>query len=330
METDVSTSSSVRTVADGPVGRLAFWVLVDGNRFAVSTGISAAVTLVFAALIVGGILDVGPNSGVATVFGSGLTSGVATLLTIALSINQLILSRVFGSPAGLSDRLQGSRDLRRRVQDIADEPTSPNDPAAFLSLIARTLRDRAAALETALDESTWDPPDEVDASVQDLIDYGANVDDQLEEHANIIQVLDAILGTEYAENMAAVERIRNVHADSLPASAQTELEAIDDLLESIAVTRQFLKTLSLQQDFGQLARVLVFSGFVAFVVVISLTLLYQRGSVTVPPAVLPPVISVGIGVILFPFAAFSAYILRAAVIARRTVSVGPFIPPQEQ
>jgi len=33
---------------------------------------------------------------------------------------------------------------------------------------------------------------------------------------------------------------------------------IDDNLESIAVTRQFLKTLSLQQDFGRLSRVLVY------------------------------------------------------------------------
>lgn len=54
---------------------------------------------------------------------------------------------------------------------------------------------------------------------------------------------------------------------------------IDDNLESIAVTRQFLKTLSLQQDFGRLSRVLVYSGLAAFATVVSLTLVYRTGSV---------------------------------------------------
>jgi len=330
METEISTASSVRNAAEGTLGRFRYWVLLGGDRIAVSLGAVSLVVLVIAALVAGGVIDVGPNSGVATVFGSGLTSGVATLITIALSINQLILSRVFGSPDDLSSRLDGTRDLRRTVQEAAGEPATPNDPAAFMSLIGRTLCERAAALDRAVAQSEWDPPEDIETAVEDLEEYGENIEAQLEDHGTIVDTLNAILGTEYAENMAAVERLRNVHADSLPQGAKRHLDVIDDLLESIAVTRQFLKTLFLQQDFGRLARIVVFSGFVAIVVVVSLTLVYQQGSVTIDPTLLPPVMSVGIGVILFPFTVFSAYILRAAMIARRTVSVGPFIPPKDQ
>jgi hypothetical protein len=330
MESEVSTSRSIRHPTEGPYRRFVYWVLVGGNRLAVSLGAVVVVVLVFAGLIAESVVGVGPNSTVAALFGGGLMSGIATLITIALSVNQLILSRVFGSPDELSSRLQGSRDLRRTVQDVAGEPTTPNDPAAFMALVGRTLRDRAAALGRAVEESPSDPPADVATAVGDLTAYGENIEEQLEEHASIVNVLDAIVGTEYAENLAAVERLGNVHADSLSSTAKAELEAIEDLLEAIAVTRQFLKTLFLQQDFGDLARHLVFSGFVAIITVISVTLVYQQGATAIDPTLLLPVVSLGIGVVLFPFAVFGAYSLRAAVIARQTVSVGPFIPPEDQ
>jgi len=91
-----------------------------------------------------GVFTVGPSSIAATAFASGLISATVTLVTIALSINQLILSRVFGSPSGLSQKLQGTRELRERVRDHAGESVAPNDPAAFLDLVASTLTERAA------------------------------------------------------------------------------------------------------------------------------------------------------------------------------------------
>jgi len=56
-------------------------------------------------------------------------------------------------------------------------------------------------------------------------------------------------------------------------------------------------------------------------------LMYLTSSVTLPILVLPVVVSIGIGIIIAPLALFVSYILRAATVARKTVSVGPFIPP---
>ena len=127
-------ASSVRdseTVRD----RVADWILLEGDRRAVAGCLVVLIIVLVWTLINANVLAVGPNSSVSTVFGSGLTSGIVTLLTVALSINQLVLSRVFGSVDVLTERLNGSRELRQTVESIAGVPSSPNDPAEFLSLI---------------------------------------------------------------------------------------------------------------------------------------------------------------------------------------------------
>jgi ABC-type multidrug transport system fused ATPase/permease subunit len=109
----------------------------------------------------------------------------------------------------------------------------------------------------------------------------------------------------------------------------SELEALNDLLEALAITRQFFKTMALQQDFAKLSRLIISLGLAALLVAIAIALVYRTDATTVPPEVLGDVVSVGIGVVLAPLAAFVAYLARAATIAYRTVSVGPFVPPSE-
>ncbi|MBX0296226.1 hypothetical protein [Haloarcula nitratireducens] len=323
-------SSSVSTT-EGFRERALHWFLLGGNRIAVAACLTVAVVVIIGGLLWAGLLTVGPRSQAATVFASGLTSGVVTLVTISLSINQFILSRVFGTPDTLSERLDGTRSLRGTVEELSGEPASPNDPAEFLSLTATTLSDRASSFEETVADSDREVPDGVRDAMRGLREYGDDIDDHLESEENIVDVLDVVLGTEYAQNMTAVRHIRNAHAEELPRKLRENLDAVDDLLEAIAVSRQFFKTLSLQQDFARLSRIVVYTGLVALVTSISLTFLYRTNSTTtIPPSLLPLVVSLGIGVIVSPFAAFIAYILRAATIARRTVSVGPFIPPEKQ
>lgn len=329
MGSDVRTSSSVG-VDGGPLERAAYWLLVDAHRLLVAGGIVVVAVVVVRALVWADLLVVGSNGYAATLFGSGLTSGVATLLTVALSINQLILSRVFGSPDELSDRLEGTRELRDRVTTLAGESASPNDPATFLSLVARTLTERAETLQENVAASGWTPPDEVSAAIGDVVDYGRNVDDHLDDGADIIDVLDVILGAEYAWNMTAVEYVSTEYADSLSTEVRDDLRALDDLLESIAVTRQFFKTFTLQQDFAELSRLVVYSGLLALLVTVSLTFVYRTNAATVPASMLPLVVSAGVGAVVAPFAVFVSYLLRASTIAHRTVSVGPFVPPDQQ
>lgn len=329
MDTGIPTASSIGD-AEGLRDRIVDWVVLDGDRRVAAAVIVLLIVVFFAALIWADVVAVGVGSSVARVFGSGLTAGIVTLVTIALSINQLILSRVFGSPGQLRDRLDGSRKLRGRVMELAGEPSSPNDPAAFLLLLARTLDDRATAARRAVERGSQDSPDELTDSLEDIAEYGRSIDEHVEEETPIVDVLSVIVGSEYATNMTAVQHLHNVHEESLPAEANTEFKALNDLLESLAVVRQFFKTLALQQDFAVLSRLLVYTGILALLASLSLSLVYTVDTVAVDPSLLPVLVPLAFGVAVAPLAVFSTYVLRAATVAYRTVSVGPFVPPDER
>ena len=329
MDSEIQTASSVQE-KDTLRERAEVWALLEGDRRVVAAGIAIGFAGLIGALIWGGVLAVGPDSFAATLFGSGLTSGVVTLVTIALSINQLILSRVFGTPDVLTDRLEGARDLRQDVEELAGRPSTPTDPTEFLSMVAITLSDRTSNLLELSESTEWQPPAEVTNALHDFVEYGQSIDTSLGENPTVTDSLGVVLGPEYALNMNAVHHLRNEHTASLPDDVRTELEAIEKLFESIAIVRQFYKTIALQQDFATLSRLIVYSGMIALASAVSLTLLYRTGSTTLPPSILPIVVAAGIGVIVAPLALFASYILRSATIARQTTSVGPFIPPSER
>lgn len=329
MREGVTTASSVRNI-DGVTERAMHWFVLGGNRIAVAGVLVGVIVAVFFLLTRFGMLAIGPGSAAASAFASGLISGTVTLVTIALSINQLVLSRVFGSPNELSDQLSGTRNLRRTVRDHAGQSAVPNDPAEFLNLVAETLTERANRLGSAFDDADDDGSHAVTDYADGIAAYGEHIAERIESQTAIVNVLEVILGTEYAQNMTATEHLRNEYGDRLSDDASAELDAIDDLLGAIAITRQFFKTLSLQQDFARLSRVVAYSGLVALVASIAMALIYRPESVTVPAQYLPLVFSLGIGVIVTPLAVFIAYVFRAATIARHTVSVGPFVPPEER
>mgnify|MGYP000147403826 CR=1 FL=1 len=318
-----------RSVAQtgGPAARLVHWLLLGGNRLVVAGLLVVATVVLFYVLVARGVLAVGPTSSASTAFGSGLVSGTLTLVTVALSINQLILSRVFGSPNQLRDRLDGTRNLRETVRMHADEAVTPNDPAAFLETIGRALSEQGAAFGAALDAGG---PAAASDYAEGIAAYGDSVTENVQPGDEIVDVLDVIVGPEYAQNLTATEYVTNEYGSAISDDGRAQLAVIDDLLETIAISRQFFKTMALQQDFARLSRILAYSGVVAVLTSVALTLVYRTSSVAVDPELLPLLVPLGIAVIVTPLAAFIAYVLRAATIARRTISVGPFVPPQEQ
>lgn len=307
--------------------RVTSWVLIEGDRRLVASGITVGIVGVIGALLWSGMLAVGPDSTADALFSSGFTAGIITLITVSLSINQLVISRVFGTVNSLRDRLDGARELHENVAALAGRPSSPNDPAAFLSLIAQTLSERVATLRSMTESGEWDPPSEVTNALRDIGEYGENIDSYLDDSIQVDAVLTILLGPEYAVNLTAMQHLQNGYAESFSEAVQAELQAIDELLESIAIVRQFYKTIALQQDFAELSRMIVYTGLIAFVTTISLTLVYRENAVTIPPSMLPLVATLGIGIVTVPLTLFVSYILRAATVARETVSVGPFIPP---
>ncbi|WP_458204668.1 hypothetical protein [Haladaptatus sp. NG-SE-30] len=300
------------------------WFLLSGNRFIITAGIIVGFVAVLATLVVLGVISVGPSSSARTLLASGVTSGLLTLITVTLSINQLILSRVFGSPNELSNRLNGTLDFRRNVEQIAGRSTSPTDPREFLALITETIHDRISDL----DLSSVD--DEVGEYQSALATYSEFLTDAVRDHDDTVGVLSEIMGSEYAEFMEATRYVQNEFQYELSEPVRSELEAVFELLEAIAIARQFFKTLAIQQDLARLSRYIAYTGLTAFVTTISITLLYKSSSgAYLDPGTLTPVVVLGFGVIVSPLAVLIAYILRIATIAFNTVSVGPFVPPKE-
>jgi hypothetical protein len=310
--------------------RLKEWLFLEGSRLVVAIGIIAVFVGVLGTFVSSDMIAVGADSSVASVFASGIVSGVVTLVTIAVSINQLVLSRMFGSPGKLRDRLEASRDLRERVERLAGQPSSPNDPAAFLSLLATTLSERATAALSTVEQTAADSPAEVTDALTDLAEYGRSINTQIEDGTPIIDILGVTAGPEYAINITAVQHLRNEYGESFSANTRAELEAVDELLESVAVVRQFYKTLALQQDLAILSRHLIYSGLTALLVSISMALVYRTDTVMLSPSALAVLVPIAVGVVVAPLALFGAYIIRAATVAYRTVSIGPFIPPGER
>ena len=312
---------------DNPVTR---WLFLAGHRLAVAALLSAAFAALTALVIEWGLVYVGGGSNFSTVLSSGLLSGLLTLLTVVLSINQLILSRLFGSAGNLSDQLKGTLDYRRTVEGIADVAASPNDPGAFLGLLAEALDGRVEDFRREVERAAVDVGD-VDgyaAAVSGFADYLSSADD-LDDP---LKTLVVTLGTEYADHLDTTRRLRNRDGEALPDEAAAALDDVMGLLKAVATMRQFFKTLVLQQELALLSRRLIYTGVPAVLVTYLLSATYSTTPgvpTAIDPALMPLVVTVATAIILSPLAVLVSSLLRVATVSLYTVSIGTFVPPEE-
>jgi hypothetical protein len=296
-------------------------------------------TLLFAALaavmIEFTLVYVGPGSNLSTALSSGLLSGLLTLLTVALSINQLILSRLFGSPGTLSKQLEGTLDYRRTVEEIADVPVSPNQPSAFIRFLGETLTDCIEEfhreVETTAVSLAVEDKDAVDAYASAVTDYADKLStaDELDDP---LKVLVITLGTEYADHLDTTREFQSKYSEEFSDEADRSLDDVFELLKASATMRQFFKTLTLQQDLAMLSRRLIYTGVPAVLVTYFLSQTYTSASnlpTAIDPVYMPIVVVVATGIILSPLAVLVASLLRVATVSLYTVSVGTFIPPEK-
>jgi hypothetical protein len=309
--------------------RLRLWWLVAGDRRVVTALFVAAASLGSYALATRGLVYVGPGSYLPSSISSGVVAGLATLVTVTLSVNQLILSRVLASPDTLRERLEGTMEFRRTAESLTGDAVAPNDPATFLAHIGEALEDRVARLD---EEAGRDVDGGFDGFVEDLYDYADRLQ-EASEGDTTVSVLSRLLGSAYARQLSAVQRFETeLETDSPAASPATS--ALDDayeLLKLVAIVRQFLKTLVIQQDLARLSKRLAYLGFVGLAAAFTTLQLYTHTpAVTVPTSWLPVVAAGFFAAVSAPLALLVAYILRLATVAHYTGSVGPFVLPEER
>lgn len=244
------------------------WLFLTGNRTAIAGGLLLGILCLTGALVAANVVRLGPGSNLMNSL-SGLISGLLTLLTVTLAINQLVLSRVFGSPGGLTSKLDGALQFRRRIEEIAGVASNPSDPGDFLGLVADALVDRAAELETAVKDAEFDRADAFESYATDLTSYAEKLK-QARDSDNTSQVLAVALDTEYADQITRTRELRAEHGERLPAGASEQLGALLELLKAVATMRQFFKTVAIQQDLARLSRRLIYTGVVAVLVTLYL------------------------------------------------------------
>lgn len=137
-------------VAGGPIRPAWTWLSLVGHRLAVASafplGVLAILVAVDAAL---GLLDPAQPVPLFYVFG-GLIGGNFTLITIVLSMDQLVISRQIGSPGELRQQIENTNAYREVVEKFVEVPVTPVTPTEFLLLLVRST---ASAVESIHEES---------------------------------------------------------------------------------------------------------------------------------------------------------------------------------
>ena len=314
--------------------RVKLWILMEANRWFVAGGTLIAV---FVALVVLGVLDpsplqqyIGPSDdAVDTVF-QGFVGAIIMGVTLVVTLNQLVLSQELGPVGDQQSRMEGAMEFRREIEDALDVPAAPPEPASFMKALLDETALRAETLADAVDESRdEDLKEEIRSYVDGLTGNADEVSDTLEDtQFGTFDVLSAILNFNYSWKVFLARKIRHKHADALSEEAD---DAFDDIIESLTFfgpAREHFKTLYFQWELVNLSRAMLYTAVPALVVTISMIIYFDAKAIPgytfgISNDVLT--VSLASTIAITPFMILLAFILRIATVAKRTLSIGPFI-----
>ncbi|WP_246999108.1 hypothetical protein [Halosolutus gelatinilyticus] len=327
------------------------WLLLEGDRRAI---VGAFVVGVFALALLLGVSDVigvRESRFVTTMF-STMIAGLFSFIPIVVSVNQLIISRLFGTPDRLTERIDGVQEFRSRVETQTEgDGVSPTDPAAFLARLAGTLGSRADELATVCGDDATDRSDEgflgdgrpgegatPTAALESICRFAANT----REHARDLSaqltgetesVFDVVLPTinhDYAGAANEARRLGRRFDENLSDRSAALLAELRELFVTADATRQYFTTIYLQRELARLSRLITYSGTAAILLSSLVIMIYASGY---PPVAfegwLLVLVSLALAVAFSPLAVLFAYVVRVSAILKRTSAPGAFTPSGE-
>ncbi len=331
-ETDESLDSYGTRIGDGEsrIVPAKEWVLVNGDRTVIA-GLIVAFVFVFLTVLhwLGLIAFVNDDS--ITRLAGGMVAGAFSLVTLVVSINQLILSREFSAAGEVRNQLDGVMRFREDVEETTNVPASPAAPGKLLQLLVAAIDDRAGTLPEAVSDQ--------DDEFRELVQRYANgveestdwIDETLQETTfGTFDAVAAAINYDDAWQIYAARHLRNSRADAMSDEA---LAAFDDLIESLhqfTVAREHFITTYMQRELTRFSQLTVYYGVPAILAGMVLGLMYAdlRGA-TIGVMYLPYVTMALISIVVIPLALLASYILRTATVARRTTSIGPMLPQKD-
>ena len=304
------------------------WLLLTGSRWVVSGCLVFLFLLVLLSLLELGIIATGNESSLTRLF-SSLIGGLVTLITVVISINQLIISREFSSPGQLREDIQDAIAYRQDVAGLVDSNTSPASPGAFLTFLVILLRDEAASLHDETTPPAGQAETTLHSFTERLIAQSEGIRRTVGEPSRDPFETLVVLNTDFSRDLHDGHQIQAMHDHLLSADAKSKLERVLDIIEHIGVARQHLKTLYFQRTLTALSRNILYVGLPALAVLVVTVLVLSGASGPILEGTALDALVVGaVTVAATPVAVFSAYVLRIATITRRTGAVLPFVMPE--
>lgn len=323
------------------------WLLVRGGRLTIAGLLSLAVfglTMLVGAhgpstveqFLTGGV---SPASAFVE-----LMKTIVALVTIVLSINQLVLSPELGSAGDQRSRLEDSMALRQRAESALDESVvAPSSPAEFLRVVLEAIDERAVDLAAV--PASGEARAERDALVADVRDEVAPLLSTLDEaRYGEFEVVPAAVAFDISEKVRRARVFERDYGGRLTAGdggdesdgdragddGEGDGEAVDDLVDALklfATARAYLKTTFIRSEYIQFSRALLYLGLPALLFTFYVTQLYGPGVFPGTTLGYPDrlwVVAVTTAVALSPFALLISYVSRLATISQSTLFVGPF------
>ena len=311
--------------------RLNEWVLVEGDRQYVALGISVAVFALLLVLNWLGLIAFTNDDSITRMAG-GMIAGTFSLVTLVVSINQLILSREFRSAGEIRERVEDVMEFHEDVEEATAVPATPAEPTKLFELLVVAIHERAGELP----ETVEDHPDEefralVEAYTENVQESTERINETLEAtEFGTFQALSAVINYDDAWQLYAARHLKNRHADTADEETLAAFDDVIDALQRFNVAREHFKTTYMQRELTRFSQLTVYYGVPSVIAAMLVGLFYaDLTGATLDLVYMPYVTSALITVVVIPLALLAAYILRTATITRRTASVGPTLPQKD-
>lgn len=327
---------SSRNTSVGPTSsswrrRISDWLLLSGDRTLVALVITGFFFGFFSSL---SILNVVPLFDLQALFYvySGLITGNFTLITVVVSINQLLLSRELQTPGELRTQIENVIEYRRDVEGAADE-IAPVQPLGFLRLLVEATREQAQRLGGfSRNDAVQAGGDEIASEATRLTEQMDQIDTLLREsETGTINVLLTLLRTNYAQEINRLRIIKERFEGELSPPVHDSIDEVIDRLQEIDVARQYFKAIYFQQELSSLSRILLYVGLPA-VAIATATLLVLTLPASEPEAIrhVDALLPVSLAVGFLPLSILCSYILRTATVTNLTAATLPFTTPEQE
>ncbi|MFC7195059.1 hypothetical protein ACFQL4_10975 [Halosimplex aquaticum] len=305
------------------------WVLYRGDRLVVSALLASLILTILLVLEWADLTALASPTALFYLF-SAFIGGNLTLITVVLSINQLVLSRQLQAPGPLRKQIRQTEVFRADVAAVTDQPVTPVLPPQFLERLVRSTNGEARALA----QSAGDLDDErvrrdIGALVDPLVADLDRVADSLERSGTSpFHALSAILNTDLATRIQTARHVEAVHGDALPDRVVSRVERLDNKLELLDISREYFKTLFMQKELSYLSRMLLYVGLPAEVSA-TVVLLVVSSRTGMPPLLAAPgVVPFAVVLSFLPLAVLFSFVLRVATVTERSVAIAPFTTPE--